>query len=105
MNKNDILAKSRNENKNGDERESDIRLRSYAISASIGAIICMLLIIIESFFDRSTSMIWIIYSGMMVSKDVINAIKLKKKMDIGLSIIWGIVLVLHIILYILDNIG
>ncbi len=105
MNKNDILAKSRNENKNGDERERDIRLRAYATSASIGAIICMLLVIIESVFDRSISMIWIIYSGMMFSKDVINAIKLKKRMDIGLSVMWGIVLVLHFIVYILENIG
>ncbi len=105
MNKEDILAKSRNENKNGDERESDIRLRSYATSASVGALICGLFVVSESYFDRSTSMIWTIYSGMMLSKSIIDAFMLKKRMDIGLSVMWGIVFVLHLVLYILDNIG
>ncbi len=106
MNKEDILAKSRNENKNGDEREERIQLRSYAISQCIGGLICMLFVFVENWvFDRSAAMIWTIYSGMMFSKSILDAIKLKRRMDIALSIIWGLVLVLNAILYIMDNIG
>ena len=106
MNKEDILKKSREENQNGDKMESKIKLRSYAISASIGALICMVFVFIESFlFDRSTTTIWTIYSGMMFSKSLLDAIKLKKKSDIGLAIIWGICCISNIVIYILDNIG
>ncbi len=106
MNKEDILKKSRNENKNGDEREEKIRLRSYATSAAIGALICMVLVCIENvIFDRSTTLIWIIYCGMMFSKCILDAILLKKKSDIFLSVLWGLCFVIDIVIYILDNIG
>lgn len=106
MNKEEILSKSRNENQNGDEREEKIKLRSYATSAAIGALICMVFLVIEGvIFDRSTTLIWIIYCGMMFSKSILDAIKLKKKSDIVLSLIWGICLVIDIVIYILDHIG
>ena len=61
MNKEDILKMSREENQNGDEREQKLKLRSYAISAAIGGLICMVLVIVERIiFDRSTTPIWII---------------------------------------------
>lgn len=106
MNKEDILKMSREENQNGDEREAKIKLRSYAVSASIGALICMVFVFIESFlFDRSTAAIWTIYTGMMFSKSLLDAVKLKKKWDIVLSILWGLCCIINVVVYILDNIG
>ena len=106
MNKDDILKKSRDENKNGDEREEKIKLRSYATSSAIGALICMVIVIVEgAIFDRSTTPIWIIYCGMMFSKNIIDAVILKKKADIGLSILWGLLCIFHVVIYILENIG
>lgn len=105
MNKDDILKKSREENQNGDEREEKIRLRSYATSAAIGALICMVFVIVEGrVFDRSTTHIWIIYSGIMFSKHLIDAIKLKKKEDVLFSILWGVVFLIHSVLYVIDNV-
>ena len=106
MNKDDILKKSREENQNGDEREKEIKLRSYATSAAIGALLCMVFVFVENvIFDRSSTLIWIIYCGMMFSKSVLDAIKLKKKFDIVLSILWGLCFAINIVVYILDNIG
>ena len=109
MNKDDILKKSREENQNGDEREKEIKLRSYATSAAIGALLCMVFVFVENIiFDRNSTLIWIIYCGMMFSKCVLDAIKLKKKSDIVLSILWGlcfIIFIIDIVIYILDNIG
>lgn len=105
MNKDDILKMSREENQNGDEREEKIKLRSYATSAGIGALLCMIFVMIENFvFDRRATLIWIIYSGMMFSKSIMDAVKLKKRFDIGLSVIWGLVYIIYIVIYILDNI-
>ena len=106
MNKDEILKMSREENQNGDEREEKIKLRSYAISAAIGALLCMVFVFIEEIvFDRSTALIWIIYFGMMLSKSILDAVKLKKKSDICLSILWSLCFVIDIVIYILDNLG
>lgn len=106
MDKEDILTKSREDNQNGDEREEKIKLRSYAISAAIGALLCMIFVLVENvIFNRSTTLIWSIYCGMMFSKSLLDAIKLKKKSDIILSVLWGLCFVTNIIIYVLDNIG
>jgi hypothetical protein len=106
MNKDDILKMSRKENKNGDEREEKIKLRSYAISAAIGALICMVLVFLEGYiFDRSTTVIWIIYCGIMLSKSILDAIQLKKRPEIAFSILWGFCFISNTVFYILDNIG
>ncbi len=106
MNKNDILQRSRAENQHGDEREEEIKLRSYATSASIGAVLCTLLVLIEEVvFERSANLIWIIYTGMMASKSILDAFQLKKKGDLLLSILWGLCFVIGISIYVLDNIG
>ena len=106
MNKDDILKKSREENQNGDERENEIKLRSYATSAAFGALLCMILVLIEEIIlERSTTLIWIIYCGMMFSKSILDAIKLKKKYDITLSILWGLCFAIDIVIYILDIFG
>ena len=97
---------SRKENQNGDEREEKIRLRSYAISACAGALLCMVLVFVENvLFDRNTALIWIIYCGMMFTKSILDAAKLKKKLDIILSVLWGLCFTAYFVVYILDNIG
>ena len=106
MNKDDVLRMSRKENQNGDEREEKIRLRSYAISAAVGALLCMVFVFVENvIFDRNATLIWIIYCGMMFTKSLLDAIKLKKKTDIVLSILWVLCFVIDIVIYILDNVG
>ena len=105
MNKDDVLQMSREENQNGDEREEKIKLRSYAISAVVGALLCMVFVFIENIiFDRSTTLIWIIYCGMMFTKCILDSVKLKKKSDIVLSILWALCFVIDIVVYILDNV-
>ena len=105
MNKEDILKRSREENKEGDEREERIKLRSYATSAAIGALICLLFVILEGYiFDRSTTHIWIIYCGMMFSKHLIDAIKLKKKNDVLWAVLYGVICLIYVVLYVIDNV-
>lgn len=106
MNKDDVLRMSREENQNGDEREEKIKLRSYATSAAVGALLCMVFVFVENvIFDRSATLIWIIYCGMMFTKSILDAVKLKKKSDIVLSILWALCFVIDIVVYMLDNVG
>ena len=105
MNKFDILRKSREENKYQDEREKNIRLRSYAVATAIGGTICMVFKIVEEeVFNRSGDHLWVIYGGMMFSKYLIDAIKLKKVSDVIISIGWGLLFILSILSYVTDNV-
>lgn len=106
MNKEDILKRSREENANGDEREEKIKLRSYSISAKIGAALCMTFVLIEKIaFDRDTTLLWAIYAGMIFCESLLNAIKLKKVSDIILSVATGLCFTVNIVTYLINNIG
>ena len=106
MKREEILKMSREENQNGDEREQKIKLRSYAISAAVGALLCMVFVFVEEvLFDRDAVLIWAIYSGMMFTKVLLDSIKLRKRFDIALSVIWGLYFLIDIVIYILDIIG
>ena len=106
MNKDDILKKSREENQNGDEREKNIQLSSHAMSAAIGGALCMVFAMIERwFFDRSTTPMWIIYIGMVFSRCILDAIRLRKSVDILLSVMSGLAFIVYTVCYILENLG
>ena len=106
MNKEDILALSRKENRDGDERQERLKLRSFAISAAVGALLCMILVLLEDVvFDRSAAPIWIIYSGMMFCKYIQDAVKLKDHLDTAVSVICGLWFTVQIVQYILENVG
>ncbi len=106
MNKDEILEKSRKENKNGDERDVRNKEKSYSISASVATLLCMIMVMIEEgVFNRSATAIWIIYAGVEFTTSLVGAILSKKKWLIGLSIFMGILLVFMVVLYILENSG
>ena len=106
MNKEEILKRAREESKSGDEREEKIKLHSYAVSGAVGALLCMIIVLLEELlFNRNADAIWIVYCGMQFIKYFLDAQKLKTKMDIGLSILWGLCFMINIVTYILDIFG
>ena len=106
MNKEEILAKSRKENKNGDERDFKQREKSNAISATVATLVCIVMATVESFvFQRSATVIWVIYAAIEFTSALSGAILSKKKWLMGLSVFMGLVFVAMIVLYICENIG
>ncbi len=107
MNKEEILQRSRSENKQkGDERERKIRESSFKVCFLVGGILCIVLGAIENVvFGRSHATLWMIYHGMMFSKFLLDAIKIKGKTEIFGSIVFGIGFISYLGIYILENIG
>lgn len=106
MNKDEISARSRNENKNGDERDLKNREKSYSISAGVATLVCIIMATIEEMlFQRSATSIWVIYAAIEFASALSGAILSKKKWLVGLSIFMGIVLVAMVYLYIRENLG
>lgn len=88
-----------------EKTEKTFAFSSYAFSAAIGALLCVLFVILEEFiFDRSATPIWIIYFGIMFSQSILDAIRKKAKIDILLSVLWGLALASDIAAYIVTNI-
>lgn len=106
MNKNEILEKSRAENKNGDEMEKKVRMKASAISATVGMSLCMILVIIEELvFDRSATALWIIYTGVQFTSSLLEYINTKKRTSLAFGILFGILVLLNIVVYIFKCIG
>ena len=85
MDKNEILAKSRKENKNGDfdERDKDIRIKGYRWAYAAMGVVCIVLMVVEENFGYAFA----VFSG-KAAFDIYETIK-KKKTSVG-SIIYVI---------------
>ena len=102
MNKEEILKRSKEENKYNDEREKAIQINSYSVAAVVGVCICLLFRIIEGLvFHRDTSHIAIIFNAIFFSKFLVDAIKIRKQHFILLSVLSGNALLLSILSYII----
>lgn len=104
MNKEEILAKSRAENKNGDERDTQNQGRAYSISTAVATVACLIMIFIEeNVFGRSTRAIWVIYTIIEFTTMLSEAILIKKRWMVILSVVWALLLAGMLYLYIQEN--
>ena len=102
MTKEEILARSRDENKNSDEREQQITNRARAISGAIGLTLCMLLNLINTYNNGPaavSSAMWAVACGIYAPGYLISALELKRKSDLVLGICFAVVGILHLIQY------
>ena len=97
MNKEEILAKSRAENKGQDEREKQVLIKAGQIAFTVGGVMCMLIALFNSIFSmvdqggtrfdpKLNPMLWSIYLSMLGSLFLYKYIKLKKKHELILAI-------------------
>lgn len=93
MNKEEILAKSRAENKGQDEREKHVLIKAGQIAFTVGGVMCMLIVLFNSILEGGTrfdpklnTMLGSIYLSMLGSQSLYKYIKLKKKHELFLAI-------------------
>lgn len=97
MNKEEILAKSRAENKGQDEREKQVLIKAGQIAFTVGGVMCMLIALFNSilsmvdhggtrFDPKLNTLLWAIYLSMLGSLFLYKYVKLKKKHELFLAI-------------------
>ena len=82
MNRDEILSKSQQENKNGDEREQQINLKGEALAKRIGASLCMIIVLLEEILAEQATAgfaAFSVYFAMYAVDYIYNAVVLKKK--------------------------
>ena len=98
MNKEEILERSRAENKGTDDREKQVLIKAGQIAFTVGGVMCMLIALFNSILSmvdhggtradpKLNTMLWSIYLSMLGSLFLYKYIKLKKKHELFLAII------------------
>lgn len=86
MNKQEILEKSRKENQKHDERELAALARAGQIAASVGGLVCAVILVLEaslsSFNSRVVFSIWAVYLAITGTTLLVKYIKLHKKHEL-----------------------
>lgn len=102
MNRDEILAKSRSENRGVlDERERAAQTKANSISQGVGMILCILIGAIGMGLTGSVSILWActsIYWGMFAAERVAVAIKLRSK---GQWVFAGVLVVCFVAIFII----
>lgn len=105
MNKNEILAKSREENKNQDEREKLAIAKASQKATFVGAIVCCIFIVLDIIFDRGIFYpVYSIYLSMTGATLLFKYFYLKKKHELIFGIIELCIAVAFIVLYVINKV-
>lgn len=106
MNKDEILEKSRRENKNKDIAEIEVINRASSIATSVGMLVCCLISVLDVLFtDKVNCITWTIYFSMLGTRFLVKYIKLRKKHELFFSLIYLIISIAFFVMYIMDNLA
>ena len=102
MNKDEILEKSRQENKHKDEMEKEVFLKAGQRSCAVGSIICAIIIVLETFFaDNVNLSILALYFAMTGTMLLSKYSKLKKIHELIFGSIQLVLSAICMVLYIM----
>ena len=90
MTKEEILEKSRNENKNMDEREQKIALQASMAAKISGMAVCVLISFVAKYLGCPQSLVlavWTVYWGMMMGEYWYLFIRLRKRFHLIAAIV------------------
>ena len=106
MNKEEILKKSREENKNKDIAELEIINYATSWAYRVGGMLCALIAVLEVIFlDRISSECWLIFFGMLSAIFIVKFIKLRKKHELAIGLIYVVCFVFFAIKFVIDLLG
>lgn len=101
MNRNEILEKSRKENRNKDIYELEIIKQAGSISSLTAALLCAILFIAEILLGRGINYgLWSIFLAAEAATFTYKAVKLKKKHEILVAVLYCLMVVLLVFAHI-----
>lgn len=95
MKKDDILNASRKEHKNKDLAEIEVIYQAGSHASRVGALVCCLLSLLSSMLAHTmTYSPWVIYFSILSTQWLVRFIKIKRKSDLVLTILFLILSIL-----------
>jgi hypothetical protein len=106
MEKEEILEKSRNENKGSDERELSVLASSGKTAAQVGMLACCLAALLQVIFNHHVSFeSWMIYFSILGTIFTVKYLKLRRRHELLLAILYDGLFVFFAVLFVIGLIG
>jgi len=102
MNREEILERSRKENKNQDEMEKDALAKAGQRACAIGGLVCMVIILLETIFAESVNVsTWAVYLSMTGTMLLVKYLRLKRKHELIFAVIQLILAAVFFVMYVI----
>lgn len=106
MNKEDILEKSRKENKGNDEMERFVLSEAGKLASRVGMLVCCLVSLLQVVFTGRVSYeSWMIYFSILGTLFVVKYLKLRQKHELWIAILYCSLFVMFTFLFVLRLVG
>ncbi|MGN0488364.1 MAG: DUF6442 family protein [Ruminococcus sp.] len=106
MKKEEILEKSRNENKGSDEMELFALATAGKLAAQIGMIVCCIVAILQAIFTEAISFeSWMIYFSILGTIFTVKYVKLRRKHELVLAILYVGFFIFFTVLFVIRLVG
>jgi hypothetical protein len=106
MDRNDILEKSRKENRNMDEREKDAVAKAGQSAFGVGGVVCAFIILFEAVVSDFTSFsTWAVYLSMTGTAFLVKYSILRKKHELLIGLLQLALAIIFIGIYIIRMLG
>ena len=106
MDKDEILKKSREENKDRDLVEEAVLARANALSLGVGMMVCGLLSVLSAVFqDGPDYSVWAVMWAIQASIFLFKYRKLRRRHELALGLFYGALAVFFFVLYLRRTLG
>jgi hypothetical protein len=106
MNKEDILNRSRKENKNKDIAELEVIYQASNIAGRVGMLVCCIIAILEVIFTEGANLsTWAIYFSILATLMLVKYLKLRRRHELWITILYIACFVFFFAAYILKLTG
>lgn len=98
MDKDEILQKSRSENKNRDYPDAEGLKKASVIAFAVGCSVCVIISAVQLYFtDTINYGCWIVNFSILVTVFLVKYIKLKKRHDLALTIMYIMFFLIYLV--------
>ena len=106
MDKDEILARSRKDNKDRDFVEEDVTNKANSVAFSVGILMCGLLSVLHAIFqDKPDFSVWIVMWAILSSVFLFKYHRLRKRHELLLGLAYLAFCVFFFVLYLRDVLG
>ena len=106
MNKDEILERSRRENKNMDERERDALAHAGRTASAVGGMLCAVLVVLEAILaERMNLAIWAVYLSVTGTTLLVKFLRLRRKHELIFGVIQLALAAVFAVAYVLQLAG
>lgn len=106
MDRDEILAKSRQENKDRDFVEAEVLAKANSTALNIGILVCGVLSILHAVFDGTPDFgIWTVYFSVLAATMLVKYVKLRRRHELILGLLYLGFFVFFFVLYLYNMLG